>query len=76
MKRTATMTPKATSSLAFLTLALGLVASAVAGDIYVLPCVDEPLPAWREGELDIHFINSGRGGVRVPHPARRDDARR
>ena len=26
-----------------------------------LPCVDDPLPAWREGELDIHFINSGRG---------------
>ena len=26
-----------------------------------LPHVGEPLPAWREGELDIHFINSGRG---------------
>ncbi len=48
------------------TLSLGLVALAtcLATPITaqtIAPEVGKPLPAWREGELDIHHINTGRG---------------
>ncbi len=38
-------------------IALSLVGSAA----ILAQSVGEPLPAWREGYLDIHFINTGRG---------------
>ena len=50
------MTSKAATSLAFLTLALGLVASAVAGDIYVVPSnpnAAAPYDTWETASADI-----------------------
>lgn len=31
------------------------------GNIVADPAIGKPLPPWQSGELDIHFINSGRG---------------
>ena len=50
------MTSKAATSLAFLTLALGLVASAVAGDIFVMPSnpnAAAPYDTWETASADI-----------------------
>ena len=55
-----------TRSLALLLSVLGLSPSVNAMGIYAnVAIVGESLPPWREGELDIHHINTGRGESQV-----------
>ncbi len=49
----------------WLPLLLAPAITAAAGGPTAIPAPGDPLPAWRDGELDIHHISTGRGEAQI-----------